>query len=339
MLAPRTVSNASKKIFSDAQRNYRVTVVGAAGGIGQSLSLLLKLNPTGLITSLNLYDLAPVTPGVAVDLSHIATSAKVTGFTGAENLGTALKDADIVVVPAGVPRKPGMTRDDLFNINANINAGLAAECAKQCPNASYLVISNPVNSNVPIWAKALQEAGVYNPKKLYGVTTLDISRANTFASEKAGHPVHVPVVGGHAGTTIVPLFSMAEPAFKLEGEALDAMTHRVAFGGDEVVQAKAGAGSATLSMAAAGAKFTESILRALSGQKVEKEIAYVENPIAEKKYGTRFFATQIDIAQDGISKIHDSTATASKYEAGLIEAMIGDLKNQISKGDEFALKK
>lgn len=339
MFARRSLSNVSKNVFTTAQRDFRVAVVGAAGGIGQSLSLLLKLNSTGLITSLNLYDLAPVTPGVAVDLSHIPTSAKVVGFTGAENLGSALKDADIVVVPAGVPRKPGMTRDDLFNINASINAGLAAECAKQCPNASFLVISNPVNSNVPIWAKVLTEAGVYNPKKLYGVTTLDISRANTFASEMAGKEVHVPVVGGHAGITIVPLFSLAEPPLRLGGEVYDNMAYRVSFGGDEVVQAKAGAGSATLSMAAAGARFTESILRALDGQTVEKEIAYIENPIANERYGTRFFATEIDIGKEGISKIHDTTARACPQEIQLIEAMIGDLKSQIAKGEEFVPKK
>ena len=92
----------------------RVAVLGAAGGIGQPLSLLLKLNEK--ITHLSLFDLVN-TPGVAADLSHINSKAKVVGFKGKENLAAALEGAEVVVIPAGVPRKPGMTRDDLFNTN------------------------------------------------------------------------------------------------------------------------------------------------------------------------------------------------------------------------------
>jgi len=96
----------------------KVCVLGAAGGIGQPLSLLLKLQlPAG--SELSLYDVAPFTPGVAVDLSHIPTDVAVRGFVG-DDLEAAMADADIVVIPAGVPRKPGMTRDDLFNVNAGI---------------------------------------------------------------------------------------------------------------------------------------------------------------------------------------------------------------------------
>ena len=96
----------------------KVCVLGAAGGIGQPLSLLLKLQlPAG--SELSLYDVAPFTPGVAVDLSHIPTDVAVSGFVG-DDVEAAMKDADIVVIPAGVPRKPGMTRDDLFNMNAGI---------------------------------------------------------------------------------------------------------------------------------------------------------------------------------------------------------------------------
>ena len=81
-----------------------MAVLGAAGGIGQPLSLLLKLNDK--ISHLSLFDLVN-TPGVAADLSHINTKAKVTGFKGKENLAAALEGAEVVVIPAGVPRKPG----------------------------------------------------------------------------------------------------------------------------------------------------------------------------------------------------------------------------------------
>lgn len=91
--------------------------------------------------------------------------SQVTGLSGAGNLEEAIKDSNIVVIPAGVPRKPGMSRDDLFNTNASIVAELAAACAVACPDAHILVIANPVNSTVPIVAEVMKKAGKYNPKK------------------------------------------------------------------------------------------------------------------------------------------------------------------------------
>ncbi|CAO3631260.1 unnamed protein product [Cunninghamella echinulata] len=99
----------------------KVTVCGAAGGIGQPLSLLLKQSE--LIDQLSLYDIVN-TPGVAADLSHINTKSKVTGYVGAAQLEDAIKDSTVVVIPAGVPRKPGMTRDDLFKLTLVLFATL-----------------------------------------------------------------------------------------------------------------------------------------------------------------------------------------------------------------------
>lgn len=167
----------------------------------------MKLNP--LVSSLSLYDIAG-TPGVAADVSHVNTLVQVSGFAGEEQLGKALEGSDLVIIPAGVPRKPGMTRDDLFNINAGIVKSLSAAIAKFCPNALVNMISNPVNSTVPIAAEVLKKAGMFNEKKLFGVTTLDVVRAKTFYAGKANveaSEVDVPVVGGHAGITILPLFS------------------------------------------------------------------------------------------------------------------------------------
>ncbi|MDH3469301.1 MAG: malate dehydrogenase, partial [Gammaproteobacteria bacterium] len=128
----------------------KVCVLGAAGGIGQPLSLLLKLQlPAG--SELSLYDVAPFTPGVAVDLSHIPTDVSVTGYVG-DDVEAAMRDADIVVIPAGVPRKPGMTRDDLFSVNAGIVKKLVGAGAKACPKACFAIVTNPVNSTVPIAA-------------------------------------------------------------------------------------------------------------------------------------------------------------------------------------------
>jgi len=146
---------------------------------------------------------------------------------------SAMKDAftgaDVVIIPAGVPRKPGMTRDDLFKVNAGIVKAIIEACADHCPKAALLIISNPVNSTVPIAAEVLKAKGVFDPKKLFGVTTLDVVRAETFVAgiigEKNPDSLTVPVIGGHSGETIVPLFSQVKGA-NLAGETLDKLTYR-----------------------------------------------------------------------------------------------------------------
>lgn len=139
-----------------------------------------------------------------------------------------------------------MTRDDLFNTNASIVRDLAKAAAEHAPNANLLVISNPVNSTVPITAEVFKSKGVYNPKRLFGVTTLDIVRASRFIAEiKGTDPANeqVTVIGGHSGVTIVPLLSQSNHP-KIDGEVRDKLVNRIQFGGDEVVKAKDGAGSA-----------------------------------------------------------------------------------------------
>lgn len=116
--------------------------MGASGGIGQPLSLLLK--HSSLISELSLYDIVH-TPGVAADLSHIETRCKVKGYVGPDQLKDSLRGVELVIIPAGVPRKPGMTRDDLFNTNASIVRDLAKACAEVCPKALIGIISNPVS--------------------------------------------------------------------------------------------------------------------------------------------------------------------------------------------------
>merc|ERR1719421_862800 len=210
-LSPRALSSTA-----GAQRGVKVAVLGASGGIGQPLAMLCKLSPH--IDEVACYDVVG-TPGVAADLSHCPTKAKVTGNlpavgtwppSGNSGLQAALTGADVVIIPAGVPRKPGMTRDDLFNTNAGIVKTLVEGCGKYCPSAILGVISNPVNSTVPIAAEVLKKLGVYDPTKLCGVTTLDVCRANTFIAENQGmvaSELDVTVIGGHAGITILPLLS------------------------------------------------------------------------------------------------------------------------------------
>merc|ERR1711890_166899 len=145
---------ATRSFSSTSASAYKVAVLGANGGIGQPLSLLLKLNHK--VTDLSLYDIKGA-PGVAADVSHVPTNSTVKGYNP-DQIKEALTGADVIVIPAGVPRKPGMTRDDLFNTNASIVRDLSAAAAKVCPNAILGIISNPVNSTVPIASEVYKKA-------------------------------------------------------------------------------------------------------------------------------------------------------------------------------------
>ncbi|KAK7182303.1 Malate dehydrogenase, cytoplasmic [Paraphaeosphaeria sporulosa] len=332
---------SARQIFAQVQRrgfaasarqSSKVTVLGAAGGIGQPLSLLLKLNPR--VSQLALYDIR-LAPGVAADIGHINTKSEVRGYDATPSgLAEALKGAEIVLIPAGVPRKPGMTRDDLFNTNASIVRDLAKAAADHAPEANILIISNPVNSTVPITAEVFKSKGVYNPKRLFGVTTLDVVRASRFISQvKSTDPANenITVVGGHSGATIVPLLSQS--GYNLTGEQLDQYVHRVQFGGDEVVQAKDGAGSATLSMAMAGARFAESLLKAAQGQKNVIEPTFVDSPLY-KDQGVEYFASNVELGPNGVEKIHP-VGKITDHEQKLLDVCLKDLAGNINKGIKF----
>jgi len=315
-------------------RLTKVAVLGAGGGIGQPLSLLLKADP--LVSSLSLYDIRGA-PGVAADVSHVDTASEVVGYP-AEKLADALKGVKVVVIPAGVPRKPGMTRDDLFNTNASIVRDLAQAVADNAPDAHILIISNPVNSTVPIVAEVLKKAGVYNPAKVYGITTLDVVRASRFLSTvKSTDPADtiVTVVGGHSGVTIVPLLSQSEVGAKVDqtGAEWAELVKRIQFGGDEVVKAKDGAGSATLSMAYAAAKFTHALLRAIGGEKGVITPSFVESPLYADQ-GVTFFSSNVELGPEGVAKIHD-LGKLSAEEQKLVDAALPELKKNIEKGLAF----
>uniref|UniRef100_A0A3P9A005 Malate dehydrogenase n=1 Tax=Esox lucius TaxID=8010 RepID=A0A3P9A005_ESOLU len=331
-IARPTICIATRSLTTSSQNNAKVAVLGASGGIGQPLSLLLKNSP--LVGELSLFDIAH-TPGVAADLSHIETRARVTGYMGPDQLNDALKGCDVVVIPAGVPRKPGMTRDDLFNTNATIVATLADACARNCPEAMICIIANPVSTPVPVmWFEiVMKKYGVYNPNRVFGVTTLDIVRANAFVAELKGLDparVNVPVIGGHAGKTIIPLISQATPKVEFPADQLSALTARIQDAGTEVVKAKAGAGSATLSMAYAGARFTFSILDAMNGKEGVVECAYVRSEETECKY----FSTPLLLGKQGIEK-NLGLGKLSAFEEKLVAEAIGELKGSIKKGEDF----
>lgn len=283
----------------------KIAVLGAGGGVGQPLSLLLRLSP--LVGELALYDRHRA-PGVAVDLSHIPSAHKVHGYTGADaGLTQTLQHADIVIMAAGPSVTPGIAnRDSVFEQSALATRSLLSEYARICPGAIMLVVTNPVNAIVPLVAELLKAFGAFDARKIFGITTLDVVRAETFLAEAEGSigvgERRVDVLGGHSPQTIVPLMSQARPPARVQGKVLEEVVNRIRFGGREVFNAKEQKGAATLSTAYATLRFTEAVCEALLGKEGGKQCAYVHLPGIEggdeiaEAVGVDYFAVPVDLA-------------------------------------------
>jgi malate dehydrogenase len=277
--------------------------------------------------------------GVATDLSHIEKRAKVSHYTlskddkPADKLAECLTGCDLVLVPAGLPRKPGMTRADLLGINAGIAKGVFEACGKYCPNAILALIVNTVNSVVPAMCELYKKKGL-DPKKIVGVTTLDCVRANKFVSEITGDDVNninIPVVCGHAGATILPLFSQDNSGRKVPADKLVDLDKRVQDAGTEVVNAKGGKGSATLSMAYAGARFGSAVLQGLAGGEAT-ECAYVVSDAVE---GMSYFSSKVTFGASGITKVHP-LGELNDHEKTRLEEAKKQLAEEIQAGLDYA---
>eukprot|EP00438_Fugacium_kawagutii_P012561 Skav207358 [mRNA] locus=scaffold426:199744:200700:- [translate_table: standard] len=297
--------------------SHKVCVCGGAGGIGQPLCLLMAMEPS--ISELAIFDVnVAMVPadGVAADLGHMESKVKVTGYclgvdsAPKEHLKECLSGCSLVLVAAGMPRKPGMTRDHLFKVNADIAKGIVEACAKFCPQAVVALIVNPINSIVPAMSELYKKAGL-DPTKIVGVTTLDCVRANKFVSDSVGcHPsiVEVPVIGGHHGITIMPVFSQEPMAAKIDDLEIKDLDKKTQDAGTDVVIKKNGKGSATLSMAYAAARFGRAVLSGMSG-KPAVECAYVMSDVTDLPY----FASRVEFGRRGVSRVLD-IGSLNEYE-------------------------
>jgi len=326
--------------MASGDKQFKVVVCGGAGGIGQPLALLMAMHPS--VGELVVQDvtMAMVPPaGVAADLGHLEKPCAVKGYAidpskpAVDQLEEAFTGAHLLLVPAGVPRKPGMIRDDLFAINAGIAKGIVESAAKYCPDAILGLIVNPVNSIVPAMAELYKKWGK-DPMKVVGVTTLDTVRANKFVAEATGKPVsdiQIPVVGGHAGKSILPLFSQDPIGATLSSEQILKLDPRTQDGGTEVVEAKAGKGSATLSMAYSGARFGYAVLNGLSGT-ATTECAYVKSSLyADLPY----FSSKVTFGLSGVEKVHE-VGQMSEHEQTRLQEVKVQLLAEVTKGLEYA---
>jgi malate dehydrogenase len=335
-------AKAAPKKETKPAGNFKVCVCGGAGGIGQPLSLLMASDPN--VKELCIYDLdIAMVPaaGVATDLSHIERKCTVKGYSltleekPIDKLEECLTGCNLVLCPAGLPRKPGMTRDDLFAKNADIAYDVVNACAKYCPEAILGMIVNPVNSVVPAMAELYKKKGL-DPMKIIGITTLDVVRANKFVGETTGkNPnfINIPVVGGHAGVTILPLFSQDKVGKLVEAEKIPDLDKHVQDAGTDVVNAKGGKGSATLSMAYAGARFAKSVLAGLSGKR-RVECVYCQSTVTDLPY----FAQKVVFGETGITKVLP-LGDLSEHETKRLDEVKTTLKGEIDTGLKYAESK
>jgi malate dehydrogenase len=217
----------------------KIALVGA-GNIGGELAALAARQELGDVWLFDIPDKLGVAQGKALDLEQ---NGAVLGYDAAIR-GTSnwddLAGADVVIVTAGVPRKPGMSRDDLLGINLKIIRSVAENLKTRCPNAFVIVVSNPLDAMV----YAMKEVTGLPPERVVGMAgVLDSSRLQLFLAQAAGvavKDVRAMVLGGH-GDTMVPVASYCTingiPAGQLiAADKLAAIFERTRNGGAEVVK-------------------------------------------------------------------------------------------------------
>jgi malate dehydrogenase len=217
----------------------KIALVGA-GNIGGELAALAARQELGNVWLFDIPEKLGVAQGKALDLEQ---NGAVLGYDVAVR-GTAnwddLAGADVVIVTAGIPRKPGMSRDDLLSVNLKIIRGVAENLRTRCPNAFVIVVSNPLDAMV----YAMKEGTGFPPERVVGMAgMLDSARLQLFLAQAAGvavKDVRAMVLGGH-GDTMVPVPSYCTingiPARQLVADdKLSAIFERTRNGGAEVVK-------------------------------------------------------------------------------------------------------
>jgi malate dehydrogenase len=303
----------------------KIALIGA-GNIGGELAMLAARRELGDVVLLDIPDKEGVAKGKALDIMQ---AGALDGFD-ANVLGTSdyadIDGADVVIVTAGIPRKPGMSRDDLLTINLGIMRSVAASVKEHAAGALVIVISNPL------------DAMVYEMKKITGFPrarvlgmagALDSARFQCFIAEAIGvsvKAVNTLVLGGH-GDTMVPCLSYCTvngiPVTQLlDAATLDAIVERTRKGGGEIVGLMGT--SAYFAPAAGAISMAESYLKAQ--RRLIACAAYLEG---EYGYSDLYMGVPIIIGGDGLEKVvevelssDEKTALQSSVDAvrELIEA-------------------
>ena len=289
----------------------RITVVGA-GHVGETQALrLAEMNVAREVVLVDILEGIP--QGKALDLFE---SGPVMGFD-TRVIGTngyaETKNSDIVIITAGIPRKPGMSRDDLLATNAGIVSSVAAEVKKASPKAIVIVVSNPLD----VMTYVAKETTGFPANRVFGMAgVLDTARFRTFIAEKVGvsvEDIQALVLGGH-GDTMVPLVSYTTisgiPLTQfLDKQTIDALIDRTRKGGAEIV-AYLKEGSAYYAPSAAVAQMVEAIV--LDKKRILPCAAWMEG-----QYGIRdtYLGVPCKLGRGGVEQIIEVELTAEEQAA------------------------
>jgi len=281
-------------------KRAKITIVGA-GNVGATAAHWAAAQELGDIVLVDVPQVGDMPKGKALDLYESApisgSDCKITGTNSYEETA----DSDVVVITAGVARKPGMSRDDLLNINTGIVKGVAEQAAKFSPNAILIVVSNPLDAMVYVAWKA---SGL-PPRRVVGQAgILDTSRFRTFLAMELGvsvEDVSALLMGGH-GDTMVPLPRYASvggiPVTQLiPKERLDQIVQRARDGGAEIVNLLK-TGSAYYAPGAAVVQMIEAIIR--DKKRVLPCAAYCDR---EYGVGGYFVGVPIVLGTSGVEKV------------------------------------
>jgi malate dehydrogenase len=295
-----------------AIQRKKITVVGA-GFTGATTAFLLGQKELGDVVLLDIPQLENPTKGKALDMLE---ASPVQGFDS-NIIGTsdyeATKDSDVVIITAGIARKPGMSRDDLVNTNAGIVRSVCENVKTYSPNAYVIILSNPVDAMTYV---AYQTLGFPKNRVIGQSGVLDTARYNTFISQELNvsvEDVRGVVLGGH-GDDMVPLVRYSSvggvPIEKLiSKERIDAIVQRTRTGGGEIVNLL-GNGSAYYAPAASLVQMTEAILK--DKKRILPTIALLQG---EYGYNNLFMGVLTVLGGDGIEKVIELELTADEKAA------------------------
>ncbi|MEH6937586.1 malate dehydrogenase [Bacillus sp. JJ664] len=293
-------------------RRRKISVVGA-GFTGATTAFLLAQKELGDVVIVDIPQLENPTKGKALDMLE---ASPIQGFD-ANIIGTSdyadTANSDVVVITAGIARKPGMSRDDLVSTNSNIMKAVTREIVKHSPNCTIVVLTNPVDA---MTYTVFKESGFPKHRVIGQSGVLDTARFRTFVAQELNLSVKDIsgfVLGGH-GDDMVPLvrFSYAG-GIPLENlipkERLDAIVERTRKGGGEIVNLL-GNGSAYYAPAASLVEMVEAILK--DQRRVLPTIAYLEG---EYGYKGIYLGVPTIIGGNGIEQIIELDLTADEKAA------------------------
>jgi len=295
-----------------AIRRRKITVVGA-GFTGATTALMLAQRELGDIVLIDIPQLENPTKGKALDMLE---ASPVQGFD-CNIVGTSSYESaagsDIVIVTAGIARKPGMSRDDLVHTNAGIVRSVCEQVKTHCPDAYVIVLSNPVDAMTYVAYKTL---GFPKNRVIGQSGVLDTARYLTFIAQELNVSVEdvVGVVLGGHGDDMVPLVRYTSaggvPIEKLmPKERIDAIVQRTRTGGGEIVNLL-GSGSAYYAPAASLVKMTEAILK--DKKRILPAIALLEG---EYGYDNLFMGVLVVLGGGGIERIVELELTPEEKAA------------------------